>query len=205
MSSVDDRIVNMEFNNKQFTQGVNQTERDLTSLEKSLARTGKSEGLTKMGSAAQLVTTKFSALQVAGVTAVATIANKAVMAGGRLLKSLTIDPIMQGFQEYQTNLQSVQTIMSNTGKSVKVVNSYLDELNTYADQTVYNFSEMARNIGTFTAAGVDLKTATASIKGIANLELTAGFDGDVSAVTGYRCGSRWPSGLEFGCQRGHGR
>jgi tape measure domain-containing protein len=186
MSSVDDRIVNMEFNNKQFTQGVNQTERDLTSLEKSLARTGKSEGLTKMGSAAQLVTTKFSALQVAGVTAVATIANKAVMAGGRLLKSLTIDPIMQGFQEYQTNLQSVQTIMSNTGKSVKVVNSYLDELNTYADQTVYNFSEMARNIGTFTAAGVDLKTATASIKGIANLAALSGSNSQQASTAMYQ-------------------
>lgn len=186
MSSVDDRIVNMEFNNKQFTQGVTQTEKDLTGLERSLAKAGKSEGLTKMGGAAQLVTTKFSALQVAGVAAVATIASKATMFAGKLLKSFTLDPVMQGFQEYQTNLNSVQTIMSNTGKSVKVVNKYLDELNHYADQTVYNFSEMARNIGTFTAAGVRLDTATASIKGIANLAALSGSNSQQASTAMYQ-------------------
>ena len=174
MSSVDDRIVNMEFNNKQFTQGVNQTERDLTNLEKSLSKAGKSEGLTKMGGAAQVVSTKFSALQVAGVAAIATIASKATMFAGKMLKSFTLDPIMQGFEEYNTNLQSIQTVMANTGASVQTVNGYMQTLNQYSDKTIYNFSEMARNIGTFTAAGVGLKDAVSSIQGISNMAALSG-------------------------------
>jgi len=174
MSSVDDRIVNMEFNNKQFTQGVTQTERDLTSLEKTLARTGKSEGLSKMGGAAQQVTAKFSALQVAGVAAIATIASKATMMAGNFLKSFTLAPLMQGFDEYNTNLQSIQTVMANTGASVNVVNGYMSQLNQYSDKTIYNFSEMARNIGTFTAAGVGLKDAVSSIQGISNMAALSG-------------------------------
>ena len=174
MSVVDDRIVNMEFNNKQFTKGVDQTKRDLTGLDKALASAGKSKGLTTLAADAQNVSSKFSVMQVAGVTAIATIAHKATTMAGNMLKSFTIAPVMDGFREYQTNLESIQTIMSNTGKGVKEVNHYLGELNEFSDQTIYNFSEMARNIGTFTAAGVKLDTATSSIKGIANLAAMSG-------------------------------
>jgi tape measure domain-containing protein len=186
MSSVDDRIVNMQFNNKQFTQGVNQSQRDLTGLDKTLANAGKNSGLDKMGSAAQQVSTKFSAMQVAGVTAIATIANQATLAAGRLLKKLTIQPILDGFREYTTNLESIQTIMANTGKSVDVVNKYLGELNDYSDQTIYNFSQMAKNIGTFTAAGVELDTATSAIKGISNLAALSGSNSQQASTAMYQ-------------------
>jgi tape measure domain-containing protein len=174
MSSVDDRIVNMKFNNSQFGQGVDKTKRDLTGLEKTIASTGKSKGMTQLGAAADGVRVKFSALQVAGAAALGTIVSKATLAGINLVKSLTIAPIMDGFKEYTTNLESVQTIMANTGASVQTVNKYLDQLNAYSDQTIYNFSEMARNIGTFTAAGVELDTATSAIKGISNLAALSG-------------------------------
>lgn len=186
MSSVDDRIVNMKFNNAQFGKGVNESKRDLTGLEGAIMSAGKGKGMTTLGGAVQKVQAKFSALQVIGVTALATITTKAVSAATRLVKSFTIDPIIAGFKEYQTNLDSIQTIMANTGKSVKVVNKYLDELNHYADQTVYNFSEMARNIGTFTAAGVDLKTATQSIKGIANLAALSGSNSQQASTAMYQ-------------------
>lgn len=186
MSSVDNRIVNMQFNNKQFTQGVNQSERDLRGLDKTLANAGKSKGLTTMASGAQQVATKFSAMQIAGVTAIATIANKATVAGINMVKSLTISPIMDGFREYQTGLTSVQTIMANTGKSVKVVNGYLDELNAYSDQTIYNFGQMAKNIGTFTAAGVELGTATSAIKGISNLAALSGSTSQQASTAMYQ-------------------
>lgn len=186
MSSVDDRIVNMQFNNKQFTQGVQQSQRDLTGLDKTLANAGKASGLGKMGDAATQVSTKFSAMQVAGVTAVATIANKVTLAAGAMLKKFTIQPIIDGFREYTTNLESVQTIMANTGKSVGTVNKYLDELNEYSDQTIYNFSQMAKNIGTFTAAGVELDTATSAIKGISNLAALSGSNSQQASTAMYQ-------------------
>lgn len=186
MSSVDDRIVNMKFNNSQFGQGVDKSKRDLTGLEKTVASVGKSKGMTDLGNSVQQVSTKFSALQVAGVTALGTIVAKATAAGINLVKSLTIQPIIDGFKEYQTNLESVQTIMANTGKSVKVVNHYLDELNEFSDQTIYNFSQMAKNIGTFTAAGVELNTATSAIKGIANLAALSGSTSDQASRAMYQ-------------------
>jgi len=186
MSSVDDRIVNMQFNNKQFTQGVQQSQRDLTGLDKTLANAGKASGLGKMGDAATQVSTKFGAMQIAGVTAVATIANKVTLAAGSMLKKLTIQPLIDGFKEYQTNLESVQTIMANTGKSVGTVNKYLAELNDYSDQTIYNFSQMAKNIGTFTAAGVELDTATSAIKGISNLAALSGSNSQQASTAMYQ-------------------
>ncbi len=186
MSSVDDRIVNMTFNNKQFESGAATSMKTLTGLEKTLANTGKGKGLSTLTSGVQAVSTKFSAMQVAGTAALATIAAKATSAGLSLVKSFTIGPIMEGFQEYKTGLDSVQTIMGNTGKSVKVVNASLDELNEYSDQTIYNFGQMAKNIGTFTAAGVELDTAVSAIKGISNLAALSGSSSQQASTAMYQ-------------------
>lgn len=186
MSSVDDRIVNMKFNNSQFGQGVDKSKRDLTGLEKTIAGAGKSKGMTQLASATEGVRVKFSALQVAGTAALATIASKATIAGINMIKSLTITPIMDGFKEYTTNLESIQTIMANTGKDVKTVNKYLGQLNEYSDQTIYNFSQMAKNIGTFTAAGVELDTATSAIKGISNLAALSGSSSQQASTAMYQ-------------------
>lgn len=186
MSSVDNRIVNMTFNNKDFERNAAQSTKTLDGLERSLANTGKSKGLSSFGDGVSQVSSKFSAMQVIGVTALATITSKAVSAGLNIVKSLTIAPLVQGFQEYQTNLNSTQTIISNTGESVKTVGKYLKKLNNYSDRTIYNFSEMARNIGTFTAAGVDLDTATNSIKGIANLAALSGSNSQQASTAMYQ-------------------
>lgn len=186
MSSVDDRIVNMKFNNSQFSKGVDESKRDLTGLEKTIAGAGKSKGMTQLASATDGVRVKFSALQVAGAAALGTIVSKATSAGLNMVKSLTLSPIMDGFREYQTNLESIQTIMANTGKSVGTVNKYLGELNKYSDQTIYNFSQMAKNIGTFTAAGVELNTATSAIKGISNLAALSGSNSQQASTAMYQ-------------------
>lgn len=186
MSSVDDRIVNMKFNNSQFGQGVDQSKRDLTGLEKTIQSAGKSKGMTQLAAGADTARVKFSALQVAGVAALSTIVAKATAAGLSLVKKLTIQPLMDGFREYNLNLESVQTIMANTGKSVGVVNNYLDELNEYSDQTIYNFAQMAKNIGTFTAAGVELPQAASAIKGIANLAALSGSNAQQASTAMYQ-------------------
>ena len=192
MSSIDNRIVNMEFNNKGFESGVATTLESLKKLNESLkmkTETGgfskitesisnlKNSGLGSLGSGVEEVSNKFSAMRVVAMTALANITNGAVNAGKRLVKSLTIEPITSGFSEYETKMGSIQTILTNTahaGTSLEDVTKTLNELNTYADKTIYNFAEMTKNIGTFTAAGVDLDTSTAAIKGIANLAAASG-------------------------------
>ena len=186
---VDERVVSMQFDNKHFEKNVQQSMSTLDKLKAKLNFSGSAKGLQEINTAASKVNfsgmssgidavhAKFSALQVMGVTTLANITNSAINAGKNIAKSLTIDPIKTGFQEYETQINSVQTILANTqskGSTIDDVNKALDELNKYADQTIYNFTEMTRNIGTFTAAGVDLDKSVTSIKGIANLAAVSG-------------------------------
>jgi tape measure domain-containing protein len=202
MANVDDKVVAMSFENAKFETGVSQTLSTLDKLKAALKLEGASKGLddleTKsgrisfgpLGDAVDTVGNKFSAMKVLAVAALATVATKAVSAGLQFAKSLTVEPITAGFHNYETQINAVQTILANTGltgkKGLDQVNKSLGELNTYANKTVYNFSEMAKNIGTFTAAGVDLKTSTAAIKGIANLAALSGSNSQQASTAMYQ-------------------
>lgn len=135
------------------------------------------------------VSKSFLAMSTIAITALSNITSKAITAGSQFVKSFTTAPITAGLKEYETNLNSVQTILANTkvsGANLDDVNRALNELNKYSDRTIYNFSEMARNIGTFTAAGVDLDTATSSIKGIANLAALSGSNSQQASTAMYQ-------------------
>jgi len=201
MSSIDERVVSMRFDNAQFEQGIKTTLASLDALNKSLKLEGATKGLTDLNNAGKNVQlghisdsldhigNHFHAMSVVAITALATIAHKAVEVGTSLVKSLTIDPLKSGFGEYETNLNSIQTILANTGAasvSLEQVTAALDELNHYADLTIYSFSEMARNIGTFTAAGVALTPAVSAIKGIANLAALSGSNSMQAATAMYQ-------------------
>ncbi len=189
MASVDNRIVQMTFDNARFEQNAKTTQETLKRLDESLAFKNGAKGLTDleaagrnftmggMGSIVDGISGKFNALGIAGTTALMNITNRAVDAGLSLVKSLTVAPIMTGLNEYETKINAIQTILTNTaskGTTLEDVNGALSELNEYADKTIYNFAEMTRNIGTFTAAGVELEPATNAIKGIANLAAGSG-------------------------------
>ena len=201
MSGIDTRIVEMKMDNSQFQQGVAQTLSSMEKLNAGMKMEGATKGFANLASAAKgvsldhiasgvdAISSKFSAMSVIAVTALATIANKAVNVGLSMAKSFTIAPLKDGLAEYELKLNSVQTILANTqaaGTNLKDVNATLAELNDYSDKTIYNFGEMARNIGTFTAAGVDLETATGSIKGIANLAALSGSNSQQASTAMYQ-------------------
>ena len=198
---VDERVVSMKFDNAQFENGVKTSLSTLDKLKNSLKLKSASDGFNNINTAANKVNvsglskgietlqTKFSALDVMAVTALANITNSAINAGKRITKALTIEPVFTGFQEYETQINAVQTILANTrseGTTIKDVNSALDELNKYADLTIYNFTEMTRNIGTFTAAGVKLDTSVSAIQGIANLAAVSGSSSQQASVAMYQ-------------------
>ena len=200
-TTIDSKVVEMRFDNKNFEQNASNTMSTLDKLKQRLNMDGATKGLedvqnasrridfSAMGGAVDTIQAKFSALQVVGITAISNLANSAVNAGKRIVSALTIDPIKTGFQEYETQINSVQTILANTeskGSTLKDVNNALDTLNTYADKTIYNFTEMTRNIGTFTAAGVDLDTSVSSIQGIANLAAISGSTSQQASTAMYQ-------------------
>ena len=206
---VDERVVEMRFDNKQFESATKESMSTLDKLKEklhlkdaakgldNLEKAAKKTNLNPLGKAAETVSMKFSALEVAGVTALANITNSAINAGKNIVKAFTIDPIKTGFQEYETQINAVQTILANTeskGSTLQDVNNALAELNTYADKTIYNFTEMTRNIGTFTAAGVDLKTSVSAIKGIANLAAVSGSTSQQASTAMYQLSQALASG-----------
>lgn len=202
-TTVDERVVEMRFDNKQFEQNIQTSLSSLDKLKKSLNLEGAAKGLETVNDAAnkcsgnmsplsnavETVRVRFSALEVMAITALQNITNSALATGKNLVSAFTIDPIKTGFEEYETQINAVQTILANTsskGTTLDQVNNALDELNHYADMTIYNFTEMTRNIGTFTAAGVDLDTSVAAIKGIANLAAVSGSNSQQASTAMYQ-------------------
>lgn len=198
---VDSRVVEMRFDNAQFERNVKTTMSTLDKLKEKLKFSGASKGLddieksakqvdmSGLGRGVDTIKMKFSAMEVIAMTALSNITTTAMQVGKSIADALTIDPLKDGFTEYETQMNAVQTILANTqkeGTTVKDVNKALDELNSYADQTIYNFTEMTRNIGTFTAAGVKLDASVSAIKGIANLAAVSGSTSQQASTAMYQ-------------------
>lgn len=200
-TTIDEKVVEMRFDNKDFEEKTKSTVSLLKKLKNSLKLDGATKGfdniskaankvdLSGFGGAVDAIKVKFSAMEIVAVSVLSNIANTAISAGKNLVNAFTLEPIMSGFQEYETQINAVQTILANTqskGTNLEQVNAALDELNHYADLTIYNFTEMTRNIGTFTAAGVDLDTSVKAIQGIANLAAVSGSNAQQASTAMYQ-------------------
>lgn len=209
MSSIDERVVQMKFDNTQFQSGVKSTATALDNLKKNLNLEGAAKGLQNLNAASKgfslagmasgidSLVSKFSNLSIVGITALTNIANKAVNAGLQMAKSLTIDPVKQGFDEYELKMGSIQTILSNTaryGTKLPEVTRNLDALNKYADKTIYNFGDMTKNIGLFTNSGMRVGEATSMIKGFSNEAAASGTSAEGAAGAAYQLSQAMSAG-----------
>jgi tape measure domain-containing protein len=201
MSSVDSRVVDMKFNRNDFAKGVSDTMKQLGDLNSSLKMEGATKGLSDVDDAAKKVDFKnmgdnaekeglrIRAMTIFVGTAIATLSHQIFLAGENMVKSLTIAPVISGFQEYELMMGSVQTILANTaryGTTLPQVTAALDELNTYADKTIYDFGEMTKNIGLFTNAGIRVEDATKMIEGFSNVAAASGTNAEGAASAAYQ-------------------
>ena len=205
-TTIDQRVVEMRFDNKQFEQNMSATMTSLDKFKQSLDFTGATKGLedvasaskrcdmSGIGNAVETVRMRFSALEIMAITTLTNITNSAVNAGKRILSALTIDPVRAGFSEYELKMGSIQTMMSATGESLETVNGYLNELNEYSDKTIYSFSDMTQNIGKFTNAGVSLEDSVTAIKGIANVAAVSGANSNEASRAMYNFSQALSSG-----------
>ena len=207
---MDFATIKMAFDNNGFEQKVGNTLSSIAKLKESLKFSGVGKGLENISTRVKDIgmdslyesvyktQDSFNALEVVATRVLQRITDKVLDTGSKLVKAVTIDPIKSGLSEYETQINSVQTILANTGDALKEqgletehdriekINGVLDDLNSYADMTIYNFTEMTRNIGTFTAAGVELDTAATSIKGIANLAAMSGSNSQQASTAMYQ-------------------
>ena len=183
---IDEKVVSMEFDNKRFERNVSTTINTIDKLKESLEFKDASKGfeeitesskkvnMSSLGQSVETVKLKFSALQIAAVTALTNITNSAVNAGKRLVASLSTDNIAAGWNKYEQKTGSVQTIMNATGKSIEEVNGYLDKLMWYSDETSYGFTDMTASLAQLTSAGGNIDNLIPMIEGIANATAFAG-------------------------------
>lgn len=192
-ANVDERVVQMKFDNQQFETKAQNTITTLNSLSQALQLPfGNTKGLdqiqnaanrldfSKLNQAIEIANYKFSMFGTMACEVMNRISTAAVNMGQKLVESVTTEPLKSGFNEYETKMDSVKRILNSaknedgTAVSLDQVNKRLDELNTYADKTIYNFMDMTENIGKFTNAGVDLDKSVLAIQGIANEAALAG-------------------------------
>jgi tape measure domain-containing protein len=197
MTTIDKRVVDMQFNNNQFEQGIRTSIKSLEALKKglnlnesikslnNLDKVAKSFSLAEISQGVDYISNKFTTLGIVGITTIQNLTNSAIAFGKRIISALTFDPITTGFTEYETKMNSIQTILTNTaskGTTIHDVNKALNELNEYSDKTIYNFAQMTDNIGKFTAAGLGLEESVTVVKGMANV--AAGFGVDAARMAG---------------------
>ena len=209
MATIDERVVSLKMNNKQFLSAIKESASSMDKLKESLKMEGAANGLKRMGEIAKNTTlgdlarsavdaaSNMSVMQGIGITALGGIGAAALSAGKSMLQSF-IQPAIDGFKEYETQINAVQTILANTsqnGTTLDQVNASLDELNRYADKTIYNFTEMTSAIGTFTVAGVGLEDATASVKGFSNMAALSGANATQAAQATYQLAQAMSSGV----------
>ena len=183
--TIDEKVVEMRFDNKQFESNVATSMSTLEKLKKSLKFDGATKGLEDINSAAkrvdmnglgravETVKAKFSALDVVAVTALANITNSAVNAGKRSLSSLSIDQVASGWQKFSDKTTSTATLVAQ-GNAIEDVNKQLKQLNWFTDETSYNFTDMVSNIAKFTATGRSLEESVTAMEGIATWAALSG-------------------------------
>ena len=208
MATIDERVVSLKMNNKQFLSAIKESASSMDSLKESLKMDNAANGLKRIGEIAKNTTlgdlarsavdaaSNMSVMQGIGITALGGIGAAAISAGKSMLQGF-LQPAIDGFKEYETQINAVQTILANTsqnGTTLDQVNAALDELNNYADKTIYNFTEMTNSIGTFTVAGIGLEDATNAVKGFSNMAALSGANATQAAQATYQLAQAMSSG-----------
>lgn len=207
-NNIEREIVQMYFDAKNFREGVRESIEDLGKLKKQFEMDNAMKSLRELEKASHVdfnplskgieaLNGKISVMGIVAATFIHNITNSIINNAKMMFNALVLAPITTGLSEYETQLNAIQTILANTSKAgttLSDVTSALDELNRYADLTIYNFTQMTKNIGTFTAAGVDLETSVAAIKGIANLAAISGSDANQASTAMYQLSQAISSG-----------
>ena len=185
-TTVDERVVSMQFDNRQFERNASQSMSTLDKLKKALKFEKTAESLDTLSEATkrldfspmvdglETVEEKFSAMEVIAVTTLVNITNSVVNTGKQLAKSLSVDQIASGWGKYNQKIQSVQTIINSTGMSLEEVNDVLSQLMWFSDETSFSFTDMTQALAQMTSSGGKVEKLIPLITGIANATAFAG-------------------------------
>ena len=196
MATIDERVVEMRFDNKDFEKNVQTSLKTLDKLKEELdfkdatkslnelQNAAKHFSLDDIGNAVSQIADKLNWRNAFKIELLSTVINQVeniiTSAMTRISSALHLDKVdwvsnlLEGWTKYGDKTQSVATIMAATGESIETVNAQMEKLMYFTDETSYSFTDMAGNIGKFTANGVDLETASQAMEGIATWAARSG-------------------------------
>lgn len=176
--TIDQRVVEMRFDNAQFERGVSESMSTLDRLKQALDFSGLSIGVDTIGKS-------FSAFETIAIGALLKVGEQAVETGAQLVKSLSLDQISAGFDKFGEKTRAVGTLISQ-GFDLSTVNEQMERLNWFTDETSYNFVDMTQNIGKFTATGRGLQESVTAMEGIALWAALSGQNATVASRAMYQ-------------------
>lgn len=206
MSSMDNRVVQMKFENEQFNSRIKSSEEALKKFQEALKMKDAGKAFQDINNesekvkldgikdAIDKVNSHFSLLGVATLKIFSSIIDGAINCGKKVANALFIQPRTDGFVEYEQKMTSIQTMMAATGEKLPVVKAALEDLNVYADKTIYSFADMTQNVSKFTNAGISLKDSVGAIKGVSNAAALAGANANEASHAMYNFAQALSSG-----------
>ena len=188
---VDNRIVEMQFDAKDFDKNIRKSQKNLEDFKQALNFADAAKQMQQVAESTSPVTNAIMGMaqnvknlskEFLGIGRLSTYIAKKVKNAWqgalgsieRFAKSLSTAQVGVGKDKYEGLLRSVQTIKNATGDTEEYVYGVMDKLLKYTDQTSYNFADMTTNIGKFTTAGIKLEDAEMEMEGIANWAALAG-------------------------------
>lgn len=180
-NKIDQRIVEMSFENHKFEKGILESKNSLKEFSNALKNTGTGKSFNGLEDSIGSISRSFSMMEQIGIGALRRIGEMAVNAGSNLVKSLSVDQLTAGLSKYQEKIEAVQTMVS-AGYSLEEVEKSMEQLMWFSDETSYSFADMAGNMAKFIAAGVDLRTSEKAMKGIATWAAHSGKNSQAASI-----------------------
>lgn len=206
-STIDERVVEMRFDNANFEKNVATSMSTLDKLKEKLKFSDASGGLSKLSTEASRVNlnpisnavdnvgSKFDYfINTVAIGGMLRLGQQAVDTGERLIKSLSLDQVAAGWDKFQKKTTSSATLIAQ-GFDMSEVTEQLEKLNWFTDETSYNFTDMVDNIAKFTATGKGLSESVTAMEGIATWAALSGQNATKASQAMYQLSQAMSKGV----------
>lgn len=165
--TIEERVVSMQFNNSQFEKGIEQSQKSIQSLNKSLDTAGSTNGLGSITIALETVSGGFSTLGAIGFTVLQNLTNKAIDAGFKIGNAL-LEPIVSGGKTRALNIEQAMFQFEALGLDVEKV---MANASYAVDGTAYSLDAAAKVAAQLGASGMqageEMKKSLRGVSGVA--------------------------------------
>ena len=182
--SIDERVVEMRFDNKQFESAIKDSIASLTRLEEILNKNISSDSLDNIEKAAnnvdlsgliksvETISDRFSTLGIVGMTVIQNLTNALINGLGGAIRSVT-DSIVSGGIKRAMNIENAHFQLQGLIDDENEVQAIMKEANESVNDTAYSYDEAAKAASMFTASGIRSgEQMEQALKGIAGVAAT---------------------------------